>query len=124
MTSRLAAWSRCSRPAYCARVPRHDMGIVRNKVSRRASGAELSAAIRIRQDFDAAALRRLATTAKDAGQVRRLSALAGVYVWHSRAETVRHLGTVWQTLPDSARRSYYPGPEPPVNVKAPGRPPT
>jgi hypothetical protein len=30
----------------------------------------LSAAIRIRQDFDAAALRRLATTVKDAGQVR------------------------------------------------------
>jgi len=43
------------------------------------SGAELSATIRIRQDFDAAALRRLATTVKDACQARRLLALAEVY---------------------------------------------
>jgi len=36
-------------------------------------GAELSAAIGLRQDFDAATLRRLATTVKDADQLRRLT---------------------------------------------------
>src|SRR3990172_876159 len=35
--SRLPSYSRCSRPAYCAIVPRQETGRVRNNVSRRGS---------------------------------------------------------------------------------------
>src|ERR1700688_3984338 len=49
----------------------------------------MSAAIRIRQDFEAATLRRLATTAKDAGQARRLLALAAVYDGTDREAAAR-----------------------------------
>ena len=49
----------------------------------------MSAAIGVRQDFDAATLRRLATTVKDADQVRRLLAVAAVYDGMSREEAAR-----------------------------------
>ena len=62
--------------------------------------AELSAAIGLRQDFDAATLRRLATTVKDADQVRRLLALASVYDGQSREEAARIGGMDRQTLRD------------------------
>ena len=87
-------------------------------------GAELSAAIRIRQDFDAAALRRLATTVKDTGQVRRLLALAAVYDGQSREEAARIGGMDRQTLRDWVLRFNERGPDGLINVKAPGRPPT
>ena len=60
----------------------------------------MSAAIRIRQDFDAATLRRLASTVKDAGQVRRLLALAAIYDGQSREEAARIGGMDRQTLRD------------------------
>ena len=84
----------------------------------------MSAAIRIRQDFDAAALRRLATTVKDAGQVRRLLALAAVYDGQSREEAARIGGMDRQTLRDWVLRFNERGPDGLINVKAPGRPPT
>ena len=87
-------------------------------------GAELSAAICIRQDFGAATLRRLATTAKDAGQVRRLLALAAVYDGQSREEAARIGGMDRQTLRDWVLRFNERGPDGLINVKSPGRPPT
>ena len=86
--------------------------------------AELSAAIRIRQDFDAATLRRLATTVADADQVRRLLALAAVYDGKDREEAARIGGMDRQTLRDWVHRFNERGPDGLVNVKAPGRPPT
>jgi transposase len=85
--------------------------------------AELSAAIRIRQDFDAATLRRLATTVADADQVRRLLALAAVYDGKDREEAARIGGMDRQTLRDWVHRFNERGPDGLVNVKAPGRPP-
>jgi transposase len=84
----------------------------------------LSAAICIRQDFDAATLRRLATTVKDAGQVRRLLALAAVYDGQSREEAARIGGMDRQTLRDWVLRFNERGPDGLINVKSPGRPPT
>ena len=60
----------------------------------------MSAAIGLRQDFDAATLRRLATTVKDADQVRRLLAVAAVYDGMSREEAARLGGMDRQTLRD------------------------
>jgi transposase len=84
----------------------------------------LSAAIRIRQDFDAATLRRLATTVKDAGQARRLLALAAVYDGKDREEAACIGGMDRQTLRDWVLRFNERGPDGLINVKAPGRPPT
>ena len=87
-------------------------------------GQKLSAAIRIRQDFDAAMLRRLATTVADADQVRRLLALAAVYDGKDREEAARIGGMDRQTLRDWVHRFNERGPDGLVNIKAPGRPPT
>jgi len=86
--------------------------------------AELSAAIRIRQDFDAATLRRLATTVKDAGQVRRLLALAAIYDGQSREEAARIGGMDRQTLRDWVLRFNERGLDGLINAKSPGRRPT
>ena len=60
----------------------------------------MGAAIAIRQDFDAATLRQLATTVKDVGQARRLLALAAVYEGKHREEAARLGGMDRQTLRD------------------------
>lgn len=83
----------------------------------------MSAAIHIRQDFDATTLRRLATTAKDTDQVRRLLALAAVYDGQSREQAARIGGMDRQTLRDWVLRFNERGPDGLINVKAPGRPP-
>ena len=54
----------------------------------------MSAAIGLRQDFDAATLRRMAAQAKDADQARRLLALAAVYDGMSREQAARIGGMV------------------------------
>jgi hypothetical protein len=87
-------------------------------------GAELSAAIGLRQDFGAATLRRLATTVKDPDQVRRLLAVAAVYDGMSREEAARIGGMDRQTLRDWVLRFNERGPERLINAKSPGRPPT
>ena len=84
----------------------------------------MSAAIGLRQDFDAATLRRLATTVKDAGQVRRLLALAAVYDGQSREGAARIGGMDRQTLRDWVLRFNERGPDGLINIKSPGRPPT
>ncbi|MGZ9073442.1 MAG: IS630 family transposase, partial [Rhodoplanes sp.] len=45
----------------------------------------MGAAVRLREDYDAEALRRLAGEVKDPNQVRRLLALAAVYDGADRA---------------------------------------
>jgi transposase len=82
----------------------------------------LSAAIGLRQDFDAATLRRLATTVKDADQVRRLLALATVYDGQSREEAARIGGMDRQTLRDWVHRFNEEGADGLINAKYPGRP--
>src|ERR1700720_2056453 len=85
--------------------------------------AEMSAAIGLRQDFDAATLRRLATTVEDAGQVRRLLALAAVYDGQNREEAARIGGMDRQTLRDWVHRFNEEGADGLINAKSPGRPP-
>ena len=83
----------------------------------------MGAAIRIRQDFEAVTLRQLATTVRDAGQARRLLALAAVYDGKDREEAARIGGMDRQTLRDWVHRFNHCGPNGLINVKSPGRRP-
>ena len=71
----------------------------------------MSAAIGLRQDFEADGLRRLAAAAKDADQARRLLALAAVYDGMNREEAARIGGMDRQTLRDWVHRFNKAGPE-------------
>jgi transposase len=64
----------------------------------------MSAAIGLRQDFDAATLRRMAAQARDADQARRLLALAAVYDGMSREQAARIGGMDRQTMRDWVHR--------------------
>src|SRR5271168_2036750 len=59
------------------------------------SGAGMSAAIGLRQDFDAGTLRRMAAQVKDADQARRLLALAAVYDGMARCRWPDQRQTPW-----------------------------
>jgi transposase len=87
------------------------------------SGAGMSAAIGLRQDFDAEALRRLAAQAKDADQARRLLALAAVWDGMNREEAARIGGMDRQTLRDWVHRFNEHGVQGLINAQSPGRPP-
>ena len=86
-------------------------------------GVELSAAIKIRQDFEAATVRQLATTVTDAGQARRLLAVAAIYDGKDREEAARIGGMDRQTLRDWVHRFNQCGPDGLINAKSPGRRP-
>ena len=60
--------------------------------------------IQLREDFDAAALRRLAKRSRDNRQIRRLLALAAVYDGMSRADAAQIGGMDRQTLRDWVHR--------------------
>jgi len=60
--------------------------------------------IRLRDDFEAAAVRRLAAKSCDANQSRRLLAIAAVYDGMSRAEAAKIGGMDRQTLRDWVHR--------------------
>lgn len=75
----------------------------------------------LRDDYDAAQLRALSKQSRDAGQIRRLLALAGVYDGMSRAAAARIGGMDRQTLRDWVHRFNDEGPEGLVNRKASGR---
>jgi transposase len=77
-------------------------------------------AIALRQDYDAARLRALARSSKDARQVRRLLALAAVYDGASRAEAAALGGMDRQLLRDWALRFNAGGPGGLIDRKAPG----
>jgi putative transposase len=80
----------------------------------------MGAAVTLRADFSAGDLRLLAKRAEDAGQVRRLLALAAVLDGMGR-EAAAAIGAMdRQTLRDWAHRFNAKGPEGLINTKAPG----
>ena len=83
----------------------------------------MSAAITVREDFEADELRRMARTVKDANQARRLLAIAAVYDGMDREEAARIGGMDRQTLRDWVHRFNEQGPAGLINTKPPGRRP-
>ena len=81
----------------------------------------MSAAIQVRDDFEADELRLLAGRVKDANQARRLLAIAAVYDGMDREEAARIGGMDRQTLRDWVRRFNDLGPDGLINIKPPGR---
>ena len=80
----------------------------------------MGAAVRLREDFSAAELRRLAKRAEDSGQARRLLSLAAVLAGMSR-EAAAEIGAMdRQTLRDWAHRFNEKGPDGLINAKVPG----
>ena len=80
----------------------------------------MAAAVSLRADFTATALRRLAQSRRDAGQVRRLLALAVIYDGGSRSEAARTGGVGLQTVRDWVLRFNCDGPDGLIDGKAPG----
>jgi transposase len=82
----------------------------------------MSAAIAVRDDFEADDLRGLAAKAKDADQARRFLALAAVCDGMDREEAGRIGGMDRQTLRDWVHRFNERGPDGLINIKPSGRP--
>lgn len=80
-------------------------------------------AIALRNDFDAARLRRLARRSGEPDQVRRLLALAAVYDGSSRAEAAAVGGVSRQIVRDWVVRFNDGGPDALLARKAPGKVP-
>ena len=80
------------------------------------------ASVRLRVDFDAASVRRLAREAGDADQARRLLAIAAVYEGMSRQAAARVAGMDRQTLRDWVHRFNDEGAAGLVNRPPPGNP--
>ena len=78
-------------------------------------------AVPLRDDFDAGDLRRLARSARDPRQIRRLMALAGVYEGMSRADAARIGCMDRQTLRDWVHRFNEAGLQGLINRKGPER---
>jgi transposase len=81
----------------------------------------MSAAIAVREDFAADALRALARRVKDANQARRLLAIAAVLDGMDREDAARIGGMDRQTLRDWVHRFNAQGPDGLVNIRPPGR---
>ena len=82
----------------------------------------MSAAVALREDFNADDLRRLAKASRDAGQSRRLLALAEIYEGGSRTDAAQ-IGVVGlQTVRDWVLAFNAAGPAGLINRKAPGNP--
>src|SRR3954468_5427566 len=80
----------------------------------------MRAGIALHEDYDAAQLRSLAKATRDAGQGRRLLALAEIYDGGSRAKAQQGGGVGLQTLRDWVVRFNARGPEGLIDGKAPG----
>jgi transposase len=80
-------------------------------------------AIALREDFDAAQLRRIARGSDEPDQVRRLLALAAVYDGAFRAEAAQIGGVTRQIVRDWVLRFNQEGPDALVTRKPPGKPP-
>jgi len=78
--------------------------------------------IPLRDDFDALRVRAAARQTKDAGQTRRLLALAALYDGASRTEAAAIGGVTLQIVRDWVLRFNAGGPDGLVGRKAPGRP--
>ena len=83
----------------------------------------MAAPVRLRTDFEAATLRRLAKTAHDPHQSRRLLALAVIYEGGSRSDAARIADVGLQTVRDWVLRFNAHGPQGLINRKAPGQTP-
>jgi transposase len=80
----------------------------------------MAAAVRLREDYDAARLRGLAKRSSDAAQTRRLLALAAIYDGGSRTAAAKLGGVGLQTVRDWVLAFNAEGPAGLVNRKAPG----
>src|SRR5215207_5986902 len=83
----------------------------------------MPAAVRMRTDFSASELRRLAATTKNASQSRRLLSLAAVLDGMTRTEAARIGGMDRQTLRDWVHRFNAYGPERLKDMRSTGHPP-
>ena len=83
----------------------------------------MAAAIRLREDYDAGALRALAKRAKDGPQARRLLALATIYEGAARSGAAENGGVGLQVIRDWVLRFNAHGPDGLVDRKAPGQTP-
>ena len=82
----------------------------------------MTAGILLRDDFDGSALRRLARQSHNAGQTRRLLALAEIYGGGSRSDAARIGGVGVQIVRDWVVRFNAKGPDGLLTGKAPGAP--
>src|SRR3974377_464579 len=76
----------------------------------------------VRTDYSSKELRRLASRVKNAGQARRLLAIAAVLDGAARDEAAKIGGMDRQTLRDWVIRFNEQGPDGLINVPAPGAP--
>src|SRR5919202_5120100 len=83
----------------------------------------MAKAIGVREDFSAAALRRLAAASKNANQSRRLLSLAAVLDGMSRTDAARIGGMDRQTLRDWVHRFNERGPDGLKDSWSKGKPP-
>lgn len=83
----------------------------------------MAAPIPLRPDFDAPQLRRLARSAADPGQVRRLLALATIYAGEPRSAAAAIGGVGLQTVRDWVLKFNADGPTSLVTGKPPGNRP-
>lgn len=82
----------------------------------------MGAPVRLRDDFDAVELRRMAKRSDDADQTRRLLALAAIYDGGSRTEAAKIGGVGLQTVRDWVLAFNSGGPPGLIDGKAPGNP--
>lgn len=82
----------------------------------------MAAAIGLRDDFDASALRAIAKRSKDGPQARRLLALAAIYDGATRSEAAKLGGVGLQIIRDWVLRLNAHGPGGLIDRKAPGQP--
>ena len=82
----------------------------------------MAAAIGLRDDYDADALRAIAKRSKDGPQARRLLALAAIYDGAARSEAAKIGGVGLQVIRDWVLRFNACGPDGLIDRKAPGQP--
>ena len=83
----------------------------------------MSAALRLREDYDAQHMRALAKASRDANQTRRLLALAAIYEGASRSAAAAIGGVERQTVRDWVAAFNAHGPSGLIDGKAPGHRP-
>src|SRR6202789_1705542 len=84
---------------------------------------EFAMPIPLRDDFDAAELRREAKKSKDGGQARRLLALATIYDGSTRTEAAKIGGVTLQIVRDWVLKFNAQGPDGLIDRKPPGQAP-
>ena len=83
----------------------------------------MAAAISLRDDYDAGALRAAAKRSKDGPQARRLLALAAIYDGAMRTDAAKIGGVGLQVVRDWVLKFNAHGPDGLIDRKAPGQPP-